>query len=72
MATKRKSKVYCFATNDPLELIVSIPMRLKDFCAKYNLEKSYVLYSAVRGQNHRHQGRYKIVGFYEEAENDTC
>lgn len=70
MPVKGKRKVYCFATNDKFELMVSLPMLLKDFCKEYNLDKSYVLYCAGKGQGHRHRGLYKIIGFYEEDEND--
>ena len=64
---KRKQKVYCFVTNDRMEFMISAPLPLKEFCEKYNLKDTYVLYAATRGQYHKHKGRYKIVGFYEEG-----
>lgn len=72
MPINSKKKVYCFATNDKMEFMVSEPMRLKDFCAKYGLDKSHVVYSAGKGQMHKQRGKYKIISFYEEDENDSC
>lgn len=71
MPLKRKRKLYCYCTNDRYELMVSVPLPLKDFCIKYRLEPKHVVYCGNKGQRHHQRGYYKIVAFESEDSEDN-